>query len=191
MFIVVCIVLYRCVSVYVYVFIVYVSVCMSVCLYVCVRLCVCGVCGACVCCVGVCVCIGCVCVCVCVCLVFVSELQDFFRKTESRSSDRRSTHGLSGHDLNSVLYARLRPHANPPRAPHAKTSLLYITSMPSGHWLCKNNGSVVMSRPLLCITCMPSGRTLVMCKIGKCSDVLHPVLFICVRTLPGSRSDLG
>jgi hypothetical protein len=43
-----------------------------------------------------------------------------FRKTDSRSSDRRSMHGLSDHDLNSALYARLRPHANPPRAQHAK-----------------------------------------------------------------------
>jgi hypothetical protein len=139
-----------CVCVYMCMYVCMCACTVCVCLYVCVRMCVCGVCGACVCCVCVCVCTVCVYVCVCVCClcicacvyvcvcVVVSLCSGVyvcvvvpgrrwcpsptivFRKTDSRSSDRRSMHGLSDHDLNSALYARLRPHANPPRAQHAK-----------------------------------------------------------------------
>jgi hypothetical protein len=190
----VCVCVYVCVSVVSVVFVSVVYVCVRVRVWLCVFVFVCVFCCVCVVyCLCECVCF-CVCVCICLCeavCLCVMLCQDGFGVRAPRLFQEDGitvvrTKANTWYERPRLDFSALRKApttCKPTSCTTCEDSMLYIAIIPSGHWLCIKFGIGNCSDgPPGCIHNLYAVRTLVMYKIGNCSDMSHPV--VCITRKP-------
>jgi hypothetical protein len=140
-------------------------------------------------CVFLCVCV-CICLCEAVCLC-VMLCQDGFGVRAPRLFQEDGitvvrTKANTWYERPRLDFSALRKApttCKPTSCTTCEDSMLYIAIIPSGHWLCIKFGIGNCSDgPPGCIHNLYAVRTLVMYKIGNCSDMSHPV--VCITRKP-------